>query len=248
MTIYGAVPRGAYRQMPKLMPRSLGFERYTLRFNGVTSNVSCPVIAVPTAFTVLAYFKRLGDSGGASGDTHHCLAGYLNGHIFNQVTVNKAGTLVFNQVSVGGVRISDTLVIPDPTSFHQVGGMWDGAKVYSILDGALDVGTIAAGALGAGATTFRVGMLSPAYNLSNGLIPLILIYDRALSAGEIRWNRLNYHNPIQNGLVLWLPMEEGAGLVAADHSGLGNNGTLKPALTPPTWEQVRQYELRAQTE
>ena len=42
MTIYGAVPRGAYRQMPKGNPRSLGFERYLLGFNGSGHYIQVP--------------------------------------------------------------------------------------------------------------------------------------------------------------------------------------------------------------
>lgn len=86
-------------------------------------------------------------------------------------------------------------------------------------------------------------------NNMDGHIAFVREYNIALTQEELRWNMLNYNNPVHPGnLVLWLPMEEGTRLVAADHSGLGNNGTLTPALTPPTWERVRQYELRAETE
>lgn len=83
------------------------------------------------------------------------------------------------------------------------------------------------------------------YNYFDGLIALVLLYNRVLAADEVRWNRVNYHNPVRDGLVLWLPMEEGAGLTAYDKSGLGNDGSLLPGAGPPIWERVRQWELRA---
>jgi len=57
----------------------------------------------------------------------------------------------------------------------------------------------------------------------------------------------NYHNPVHpEYLRLWLPMEEGSGLTVYDKSGHGNNGSLLPADDPPTWQRVRQWELRAE--
>jgi len=80
-----------------------------------------------------------------------------------------------------------------------------------------------------------------------GLMNEIKIYkNHVLTPTEIRWNMLNYHNPIRSGLVLWLPFEEGTGLTAYDKSGYGNHGALNPADDPPIWTRVKQYELRAE--
>jgi hypothetical protein len=65
----------------------------------------------------------------------------------------------------------------------------------------------------------------------NGLIGEARIYNRALSANEILCNYNNPNSPVTNGLVLWLPLGEGAGTTAYDKSGNNNNGTVYGA----TW-------------
>lgn len=82
-----------------------------------------------------------------------------------------------------------------------------------------------------------------------GSIAYLRIYTGILTPNEIRWNLLHYHNPVHpDRLLLWSPMDEGTGLIVNDHSGLGNDGALLPALTPPVWKHVRQWEIRSQTQ
>ena len=57
-------------------------------------------------------------------------------------------------------------------------------------------------------------------------VSLVLIYNRALSEDEIRWNYLHPSNPIRDGLVLWLKMDEGQGVKVFDYSGHDNDGTI----------------------
>ncbi|MHA1740513.1 MAG: LamG domain-containing protein, partial [Candidatus Thorarchaeota archaeon] len=59
----------------------------------------------------------------------------------------------------------------------------------------------------------------------------IMIYNRALSDEEIKWNYLHPDNPVRDGLVLWLKMDEGEGTKAFDYSGNDNDGTINGA----TW-------------
>ena len=75
----------------------------------------------------------------------------------------------------------------------------------------------------------------------DGLIPLVLMYNRVLSQEEILYIMLNYHNPIRDGLVLWLPFEEGRGTTVYDKSGNNNNGTIYNA----TWKKLKMWELRS---
>ena len=58
------------------------------------------------------------------------------------------------------------------------------------------------------------------------------IYDRALSENEIK--TLYNGGDIRDGLVLYLPMDEGSGNTVYDHSGNNNHGTIYGA----TWSQV----------
>jgi len=84
-------------------------------------------------------------------------------------------------------------------------------------------------------------------NAFKGFILLARIYkDYALKPAEVKWNMLNYYNPVHpDKLVLWLPMDEGGGGRVYDKSGNANNGTLLPVNDPPAWTRVRQYEIHA---
>jgi len=55
------------------------------------------------------------------------------------------------------------------------------------------------------------------------------IYSRALTEDEIKWNYLHPDNPIRDGLVLWLKLDEGEGAKVYDHSGNGNDGMVNGA-------------------
>jgi len=63
----------------------------------------------------------------------------------------------------------------------------------------------------------------------DGLIDEIRIYNRALSADEVKANMRGA--VATDGLVLWLRFDEGSGDTVRDISGYGNNGTIYGA----TW-------------
>ena len=255
MTIYGAVPRGGYRQMARGNPRSLGFERYALDFNGVNNYVDCgitPSLQITGAFTIEALVDYTGPAGLFIGIVDQSRGNPALGGI-SFIIGDAANKKVDLYLADGGGPSPKFRVGDLPVGKVHLVGTWDGTviagsmKIYfnevSQPGGEADYGTIPA----LPTRSLRIGF---SVSYFKGLIAFVRIYkDYALNQEEVKWNRLNYHNPVRpDKLVLWLPMEEGAGLVAADHSGLGNNGALLPVATPPTWEQVRQYELRAQTE
>ena len=73
-----------------------------------------------------------------------------------------------------------------------------------------------------------------------GSFAILRIYNRALSDSEIQHNYLNPMNPILDGLVLWLSLEEGSGTTAHDESGNGNDGTIHGA----RWIEVTRLPAR----
>ena len=77
----------------------------------------------------------------------------------------------------------------------------------------------------------------------DGYISFVRVYERELTDRERQYNMLNYHNPVRDGLVLWLDFEEGCGDKVYDKSGRGNHGTIYGGAK---WVRVRQYELRAE--
>ena len=81
----------------------------------------------------------------------------------------------------------------------------------------------------------RIGY-DPTWNYpSNAFIALVRAYNRALSGSEIQHNYHNPMNPITDGLVLWLQMDEGSGSTVYDRSGNGNHGTIYGASWSDWW-------------
>jgi len=253
MPIYGAIPRGAYRQLPKGNPRSLGFERYVLGFDPTIPNYGeIPAGATQLNFTSedfsIIIRVKFDDVS-------------INPQLFSRGAINVDGYYIHIQVNGRFYFITSQLAAFQMTysasgtciddTWYTLGVSRDGAAVKLYRDGvALPV---TAGAHINPATSTRTAKIGIDDNLVqhslNGKIAFLMAYGIALTADEMRWNVLNYHNPVRRDkLALWLPMEEGAGLTLIDHSGYGTNGALLPAPTPPTWERVKQYELRAETE
>jgi len=75
-----------------------------------------------------------------------------------------------------------------------------------------------------------VGTFTEVREFWNGLISQVLLYNRDLSADEIRQLHENPQSPPTNGLVLWLNFDEGSGDIAYDKSGNGNHGTIYNAV------------------
>ena len=77
---------------------------------------------------------------------------------------------------------------------------------------------------------FIIGQGAYSGGYSKGLAKKFRVYSRVISLSEIRDLHLNNIVPT-TGLVLDLPMNEGAGAIAYDQSGNGNHGTISGA----TW-------------
>jgi len=80
---------------------------------------------------------------------------------------------------------------------------------------------------------FKIGLQGINNYTFNGLIDDVRIYDRALSAEEVK--QLYKGCDIRNGLVGHWPLNEGQCTIAYDRSGNGNDGILLPAIDGPTW-------------
>ena len=84
--------------------------------------------------------------------------------------------------------------------------------------------------LGTDTNDIGIGYIAIDSQYFEGSIYEVRLYNRALSASEILHNK-NAKTPVLNGLVLWLPINEGVGTTAHDKSGQGNNATVYGA----TW-------------
>jgi len=245
-----SVPKSVYRRMPKRLPLSLGFGRYALDFDGSEDYVECPdspSLSITTQdISICAWVwptSPLNLYGGivrkndgalpASYDFYYDDDGLL-------YAVRGDGANYQN------VSVSYSLPLDMWSHVAMVQNGWD---VSFYVNGELiGTPTMTSVALGDTDTPLKVGARDDlnADTFWHGMITEPLVYNRTLSAWEVRHNMLNYHKPIEDGLVLRLPFEAGFGTDAVDESGSGNDGVLKPAASPPTWEGVKKWELRSE--
>ena len=236
-------PLSAYTRMPKQLPYSLGFDRYALHFDGVNDYVyvSNPIkLQPPIALECLAYVTRtdvryqtMVSRRDPNDRTNYAI----------RLTYDKF-VFYIKDVDTGAWVVHETNSIVTP-GWHYFYAHYDGNEVVMVYDGKVvyranesrmpyvefehgeEIGSIKGGTA----------------EFWNGLIAFVRIYNRALTLKEIHYNMLNYHNPVRDGLVLWLDFEEGCGDKVYDKSGYGNHGTIYGGAK---WVRVRQYELRAE--
>ena len=250
MTIYGAIPKGGYKQQPRRIPRSLGFARHVLALDSVDDYVEVPDSPSLNPKSITIEFRVYQTSRHPSTWTFLVNKnGWGSYHLISEDTWTR--NQVGFTVRVGGsdYRLWTNEVI-GPYWSH-LGFTYDASigEQRTYFNGELDTEeSRSPGNIDTLAGPLRITGSKPAY--FHGLIDGMRIYiDYTLDPDEIRWNHLNYHNPVRpDKFALWLPMEEGAGEIVYDKSGKGNHGTLLPAGAGPTWERLRQWELRSALE
>jgi len=239
--IYTGLPTGILTKLPEQMPSSLGFERYTLRFDGSDDYVGVPYddSLAPQKLTVAVWVYPHDVTIDATPHFDHEGRGN-SGYALRQSTTDGAADFYVGDGSDWYVLTSNAVMTNDRWYF--VVGVFDGTNLYIYINGKQE-GSRSANITRATHTgDFAIGRREEyADRYFDGLIAEVRIYNRALSEQEIKWNFENYHNPIRDGLVAWWPMEEGVGDTAKDIIG-GNDGTLNG----PVWEKVKQYELRTE--
>jgi len=104
-------------------------------------------------------------------------------------------------------------------------------KIEAFIDGKLVASHDYTDAVSTQSHPFCLGKRGAGGDYWNGVIVGVLFYNRALSEDEIQWNYLHPDNPVRDGLVLWLKLDEGEGTKVFDYSGQNNDGTVNGA----TW-------------
>ena len=250
MTIHGAIPRGGYRQQPKRIPRSLGFARRTIFFDGVDDHIAIPhraslspvngitieVLVKPVSYT--GTWNTLVRKGGIKPDITIAYGLWLkNNNEIYQEGLGIKGESIGAEVQLG--------------VWQNIGLSYDKQNIKFYKNGVFVSQIPSTRSIASTTHNLRIGQSQfRNHEKLNAFVALCRIYiDYALDPDEMRWNTVNYHNPVRpDKLGLWLPMEEGVGEVVYDKSGHGNNGTLLPQGAGPTWERLRQWELRSAVE
>jgi len=209
------------------MPRNAATNRLAIRdypaslsFNGTSSRVDANYISgLPTAGTVILRFKArslgkqlINNSNGSSdrwcisiGSDGTLRAMYFTGAA-NAPRSTAIGSIQLNQWYQGGYSYN---------SSGTVGRIYLNGVVAN--SGTQQPGTTAG-------TTFNIGSRGGA-DFFDGLISEVLAWNRVLTDQEV--SDLYFNGIIPTGsIAINLPLTEGAGTVANDISGNGNNGTI----------------------
>jgi len=117
---------------------------------------------------------------------------------------------------------------------------WDGMTIRHYLNGVLLQDTAAfGGPINAGSGPLVIGSNFPYNNTAfQGTLDDLRVYDHVLSSNEVRTLA-----GLTRQLVGYRSFEKGGGTNIADHSGLGNNGTLVNAKTNTWTEGLRGRAL-----
>jgi len=208
--------------------------KYAMYFDGVGYNVNVPSFTLNSqAFSIVMWIRKLNPQY-ATG--YEWLIIKLSDTWFGEfsITLEHGGNSIFR---IEGADKSENSVITgsylEDLAWHNVVGMYDGARMYFYVDSALNASRtinkpryittsdIFIGRHGGGAH----------YPL---LIYQVLLYSRALSDSEIQWNYQYPDNPVRSGLVLWLQADpnnvkdiDGDGVLEwVDLSGNNNHGKI----------------------
>ncbi|MBI4018552.1 MAG: LamG domain-containing protein [Candidatus Aenigmarchaeota archaeon] len=198
-----------------------------LSFDGINDWVDISSVRMSeNSGTIALWAKEINSANGAM------LIGY---HLGLRTYIQTSESSGMFYVTKGNPETTINFPSPNRDGWHHLVLSWEGGTMKGYKDGVL----IDTKAFTNGATTHdaAIGQLNNA-NFFNGVIDEVRMYDRSLSAEEITalYER-DRGDTLIEGLVLYLPMNEGSGTTASDISGTGNNGLL---VNGTSWAAGRQ--------
>lgn len=227
------IPDQIYIRRPKRLPDELKFSNYALLFDGATQYVQVPACLVAASGAVEFWLYPLS---WAALDRPFSDTG---SYIFFQ----WSSAVNFRFFIYDGANKYTPVVAVNEVRWYHIIGCWDSSNVQLYVDGAF-IGQTAAGAISVVTNALVIGG-GIATRYPNVLIDEFRILPICPTPSQAR-------ESFRRGYARWeldarcvLRIEEASGLTALDESGYGNNGSLLPALTPPTWERIAKYELLA---
>jgi len=184
-----------------------------LQFDGTDDfvDVGSPASLAIANPTIEAWIKPSSVSG------YYLIYGLTN---LPKLYIDPNGKLVLYDASAANTALT-------PNVWTHVVAVSDGSNVYYYVNGVPD-GTVAYGAWSTTPSQVKIGQ-DPASSSQNfpGLIDEVRIYNRALSAEEIRY----HYN--RGGPVAHWKMEEGSGTTVYDSTANDNDGTIYWATSSP---------------
>jgi len=242
-----SLPKSVYKKLPKRVPCSLGFSKYSLRFNKPDSTyVQVPddaTLDFDGALTVGCWF--LAES---TGVWHRVVSHDSDGDprwLLNVGDDDHAGFYICDGTHGALDAYGDNAGIVTDGKWHFLVATCDGTDAYLYIDGEqawTESGTV--DAFDATAPLY-VGRYSGG-QYADGYIDEPFYFQRVLTGEEIREIMLNYHAISRDGLTGWWRMEEGRGTTVEDKSGEGNDGTMYNFADPYGWVEEEMWGLRAE--
>jgi len=241
-----SLPIKVYRRLPRRFPKSLGFSKWALDFDGTDDRVEHADFGIAPLSSItleaFVYTRSIGAGQyifGFEGDPAVLMAITADGDLYFWMW----GTDDASYSQTAGITLS-------ANRWYHLACIFDRPDLYMYRNGVevwsgflvdLDISS-----RWVGENAEWIGMLGHyASGPFNGIIDEPRAYSRALSLDELHHNIINYHDPVRSGLILWDRFEEGQGTIAYDSSPTGNNGTLAPAGGPPEWSRRQKWELRS---
>ena len=217
-------PRGADAS-PKGYNRAALYSGKALDFDGVNDKVDVP-LTINGSFSLVTISSRTGSPSNSSAivSTQQALE---NGISFGFASTGEAQIRVNDEVLTGVNVINESL--------NHIAATWDGSTIKLIVNGIEEASASYSGSL---TSTQEITMWNfphvSAYR--DGQSAGLKYFNTALTAAQVADLYNNPEKVVPTGvdntaLMLWLPMQEGAGTTAYDGSGNGNHGTISGA----TW-------------
>jgi len=235
--VTAVIPKTVYPTLPKRIPHTLGFKQWCIYFNGVDQ---CVRIADAVSLQVTDNFSI--EWMMKSTDT----ARIVDFYNFRFVT-NGSGSLRLATLGSKFPRWAPSGVTPNDGGWHHGVVTFRRPNYVAYYDGEVSITKSFDDVLVSSAGYNKVLMArydEATDTFCEGYLAYFRFYkDKVLTQEEVCHNMLNYHNPVTEGLTLWLEMKEGRGSVVYDKSGYGNDGAL---INDSPWVRVKKWELRSE--
>ena len=230
----GSLGAGTFSNMPKWTTDSPPFQGGagggSLKFDGVNDYVSCgndSSLDITDAITVEAWVKpRIQIIPMA--DTYPIIAGKDNvWFFFGNGDTGNVYFKTYSSTDVVHYSYTDSIL---ETDWYHIVGIFDGSSQKFYLNGNIQTGSSAwSGSLkSVEATNVTIGDNVATSDSWDGLIDNVRIYNRALSAEEVRY----HYN--RGGPVGYWNFDEGSGTTAYDSTSNNNDGTRTAGSTSGT--------------
>lgn len=148
---------------------------------------------------------------------------------------NAGSTSIMFAVTLSGVSYTTQFTVPDITIWHHYALSWDGTTLRGFVDGQEVTSVPATGILEPSTAPLLIGKDIPFNRHFDGTIDEARLWSVARSNELISSYYDKCLSGTENGLVMYLPMDETSGTVVPDVTGNGHDGIAQNITDPTDW-------------